>query len=110
MGQLESFEFMPENIKKNMGLKEKELPHVRYIDPEIGVWHTVKLTVVGKTVTAEYDGEVILDGFQYPEWLLSMEPEPIRLQKHIRTEIAGEMSDCPIEFCNVFIKEIEYSE
>ena len=110
MGHLESFYFMPENIKQNMALEEKELPHVKYIDPEISVWHSVKLTVVGKTVTAEYDGEVILYHFQYPEWLLSMEPEVIRLQKHIRTEIAGKMSDCPIEFRNVFIKEIESSE
>ena len=106
MGNLESFHFLPPDIQ----LKEEESPRVKYIDPEVGVWHTVKLTVVGKTVTAEYDGEVILDNFQYPEWLLSMEPAAIRLQKHIRTEIAGKMSDCQIEFRNVFIKEIESSE
>jgi len=107
MGQLESFHFMPEDTKKNMALEEKELPHVKYIDPEVGVWHSIKLTVVGKTVTAEYDGEIILDRLKYPEGILSMEPGVIRLQKHIRTEIAGKMSDCPIEFRNVFIKEIE---
>ena len=36
-----------------------------------------------------------------------MEPGVIRLQKHIKTEIAGKMSDCQIEFRNIFIKEIE---
>lgn len=110
MGHLESFYFMPENIKENMGLKEEELPHVKYIDPEVGVWHTVKLTVVGKTLSADYDGEIILDRFEYPEGILSIEPEVIRLQKHIRTEIAGKMSDCLIEFRNVFIKELESAE
>jgi len=110
MGQLESFHFMPEDTKKDMALEEKELPHVKYIDPEVGVWHSVKLTVVGKTLTAEYDGEIILDRFEYPDGILSMEPGVIRLQKHIRTEIAGKMSDCQIKFRNVFIKEIGSSE
>ena len=112
MGHLESFYFMPKNIKKNMGLKEKDLPHVRYIDPEVGLWHTVKLTVIGKNVTAEYDGEVILDKFEYPEGILSMEPAIIRFQKHVvvNGDNLGEMNPCPIEYRNIFIKEIKSSE
>jgi len=45
MGHLESLCFMPEKIKKNLRLQESNLPHVRYIDPEVGVWHTVTPTV-----------------------------------------------------------------
>jgi len=109
MGHLESFYFMPKNIKKNIGLKEKDLPHVRHIDPEVGLWHTVKLTVIGKNVTAEYDGEVIIDKFEYPEGILSMEPAIIRFQKHVvvNGDNLGEMNPCPIEYRNIFIKEIE---
>ena len=36
-----------------MRLKEKDIPKVKYIDPEVGIWHTVKLTVIGKNLTAE---------------------------------------------------------
>jgi len=109
MGHLESFYFMPEHIKKNMGLKEKDLPHVKYIDPEVGLWHTVKLTVIGKNVTAEYDGEIILDKFEYPEGILSTEPAIIRFQKHVfvNGDNLGEMNPCPIEYRNIFIKEIK---
>ena len=77
------------------------------IDPEVGVWHTVKLTLVGKTLSAEYDGETIIDEYEYADGVLSMEPSVIRLQKHPPSEIGGEMSDCPIEFRNVFIKELK---
>ena len=112
MGHLESFYFMPKNIKKNMGLKEKDLPHVKYIDPEVGIWHKVKLTVIGKNVTAEYDGEVIIDKFEYPEGILNMEPAIIRFQKHVfvNGDNLGEMNPCPIEYRNIFIKEIKSSE
>jgi len=112
MGHLESFYFMPENIKKSMGLKEEDLPHVKYIDPVVGVWHTVKLTVIGKNVTAEYDGEVILDEFEYPAGLLSLEPATIRFQKHVfvNGDNLGEMNPCPIEYRNIFIKELKSSE
>jgi len=112
MGHLESFFFLPENIKKNMELKEKDLPHVKYIDPEVGLWHTVKLTVIGKNVTAEYDGEVIIDKFEYPDGILSMEPAPIRLQKHIvvHGDNLGKENPCPIEYRNIFIKEVKPSE
>jgi len=105
MGQLESFHFVPDDMK----LTEEQLPKVKYIDPEIGVWHTVKLTVVGKNVTAELDGEVILDRFEYPEGMLKAGPNPIRFQKHRFTEGAkpGERNPCPIEFRNIFIKEIK---
>jgi len=108
MGHLESFYFMPKNIKKNMGLKEKDLPHVKYIDPEVGIWHTVKLTLIWKNLTAEYDGEVILDKFEYPEGILSMEPAIIRFQKHVfvNGDNLGQMNPCPIEYRNIFIKEI----
>ena len=105
MGHLMIFHYLPPDIQ----LKEKEHPQVRRINPEVGVWHTVKLTVIGKTVTAEYDGEIILDRFEYPEGLLSMEPSVIRLQKHKMTEMNGKMSDCPVEFRNLFIKEIKPS-
>jgi len=30
---LEGFYFMPEKMKKNLGSKETDLPHIRYIDP-----------------------------------------------------------------------------
>ena len=109
MGHLESFYFMPEAAKQRLGLQEKDLPHAGYIDPEIGVWHTVKLTVIGKNVTAEYDGKVILDHFEYPEGVLSLEPATIRFQKHVVVDgqNLGEMNPCPIEYRNIFIKEIE---
>jgi len=108
MGQLESFHFLPENMK----LTENQLPQVKYIDPEIGVWHTVKLTVVGKNLTAEYDGEVILDHFEYPEGILSVKPNAIRFQKHRFTDgdKPGEKNPCPIEYRNIFIKEIKPSK
>ena len=105
MGQLESFHFVPEDMK----LTDDQLPHVKYIDPEIGVWHTLKLTVVSKNLTAEYDGNVILDHFEYPEGILSSEPNAIRLQKHRFTEGGkpGEKNPCPIEYRNIFVKELK---
>jgi hypothetical protein len=105
MGQLESFHFLPEDMK----LTDDQLPKVTYIDPEIGVWHTVKLTVLGKNLTAELDGEVILDRFEYPDGILSTEPNPIRFQKHRFTEgdKPGQRNPCPIEFRNIFVKEIK---
>jgi len=67
MGHLESYYFLPKETARKVGLKEEERPHVRHIDPEVGVWHTVKLTVQGRTLSAEYDGEVLYDKFQYHE-------------------------------------------
>ncbi len=109
MGHLESYYFLPKETAEKMGLKEQEKPHVRYIDPEVGVWHTVKLTMKGGTLSAEYDGEVLYDRFQFHDWMMSMEPAPIRLQKHIVVDgdNLGEMNPCPIEYRNVFIQEIE---
>ena len=52
MGQLESFHFLPEDAKQRLGLKPDDLPHIKSVKPKIGVWHTVKLTVIGKNVTA----------------------------------------------------------
>ena len=101
-GTLESFRFQPPE-------RRVEPPRVRPIDPEVGVWHTVKLTLVGRTLSAEYDGETIIDRYEYAEGILSMEPSVIRLQKHPPSEIGGEVSDCPIEFRNIFIREIKPS-
>ncbi len=112
MGHLESYYFLPKETAKKMKLKEEEKPHVRHIDPKVGVWHTVKLTVQGRTITTEYDGEVLLDNFQYHDWMLNMEPAPIRLQKHIvvHGDNLGKENPCPIEYRNIFIKEIKPSE
>jgi len=109
MGHLESYYFLPEETARRMGLKQEEKPHVRHIDPEVGVWHTVKLTVQGRTFSAEYDGELIHDRFQYHDWMLNMEPAPIRLQKHkvVYGENLGGVNPCPIEYRNIFIKELE---
>ena len=108
MGHLESYYFLPKETAKKMGLKEEQKPHVRYIDPEVGVWHTVKLTIQGRTFSAEYDGEVLYDNFRYHDWMLNMEPAPIRLQKHIvvHGDNLGAENPCPIEYRNIFIKEL----
>ena len=113
MGHLESYYFLPKETAKKMKLKEEEKPHCRHIDPEVGVWHTVKLTMKGRTLSAEYDGELIHDNFKYHDWMISMEPAPIRLQKHIVTygntkmgTNLGKVNPCPIEYRNIFIKEI----
>ena len=105
MGNLLSFHFLPEVMQLN----EPERPHVGPINPDVGVWHAIKLTVVGRSVTAEYDGEVILDRFVYPERLLSMQPGPIGLQKHEVEKTDGQTSNMPVEFRNIFIKEIKPS-
>jgi len=109
MGHLESYYFLPKVAAKKMGLKEEEKPHIRHIDPEVGVWHTVKLTMQGRTFSAEYDGEVLYDNFEYHDWMINMEPAPIRLQKHIvvNGDNLGKMNPCPIEYRNIFIKEIQ---
>jgi len=112
MGHLESYYFLPKETAVKMGLKEDEKPHVRHIDPDVSVWHSVKLTVKGRTLSAEYDGEVILDNFRYHDWMLSMEPAPIRLQKHkvVHGDNLGEANPCPIEYRNIFIKELKASD
>ncbi len=109
MGHLESYYFLPKQVAEKVGLKEEEKPHVRRIDPEVGVWHTVKLTMKGRTFSAEYDGEVLHDNFEYHDWMINMEPAPIRLQKHIvvHGQNLGKENPCPIEYRNIFIKEIE---
>ncbi len=112
MGHLESYYFLPKETAKKMGLKEQEKPHVRHIDPEVGIWHTVKLTMKGRTFSAEYDGEVLYDNFEYHDWMINMKPAPIRLQKHIvvHGDNLGKENPCPIEYRNVFIKEIQNSD
>ena len=109
MGHLESYYFLPKEIARRHGLKEEEKPHVRHIDPEVGVWHTVKLTMKGRTFSAEYDGEVLYDRFEYHDWMINMEPAPIRLQKHIvvHGQNLGKENPCPIEYRNIFIKELK---
>ena len=109
MGHLESYYFLPQETAKKVGLKEEEKPHVRHIDPEVGVWHRVKLIMRGRTFSAEYDGEVLYDNFQFHDWMMNMESAPIRLQKHIVVDgdNLGKMNPCPIEYRNIFIKEIE---
>jgi hypothetical protein len=112
MGHLESYYFLPTETAKKMGLKDQEKPHVKHIDPEVGVWHTVKLTMKGRTFSAEYDGEVLLDNFEYHDWMMNMEAAPIRLQKHIvvHGDNLGEENPCPIEYRNIFIKELKSSK
>ena len=108
MGHLESYYFLPKETAEKVGLKEEEKPHVRHIDPEVGVWHKVKLTMKGHTFSAEYDGEVLHDNFQFHDWMMNMEPAPILLQKHmvVRGDNLGAENPCPIEYRNVFIKEL----
>jgi len=112
MGHLESYYFLPKQVAEKVGLKEEEKPHVRHIDPEVGVWHTVKLTMKGRTFSAEYDGEVLYDNFEYHDWMMNMEPAPIRLQKHIVVDgdNLGKMNPCPIEYRNVFVRELKPPE
>jgi len=112
MGHLESYYFLPKETAKKMRLMEEEKPHVRHIDPEVGVWHTVKLTMKGQTFSAEYDGEVLYDNFEYHDWMINTEPAPIRLQKHIvvHGDNLGKENPCPIEYRNIFIKELKSSE
>ena len=106
MGHPMMFHYLPENTK----VTEDQHPKVKHISPEIGVWHTIKLTLIGKTLSIEVDGEVILDEFEYPEGTLNLEPGIISLQKHKMWEYDGKMSNCPIEYRNVFIKEIKPSD
>ena len=108
VGELESYYFLPHGIARHRKLREEDEPHLRRIDPAIGVWHTVKLTMQGRTLSAEYDGEVLYDRFTYPDWLMNLEPAPIRLQKHVFFDdnVLGRMNPCPIEYRNIFIKEL----
>ena len=112
VGHLESYYFLPHGIARNRKLREEDEPHIRVIDPEIGVWHTVKLTMQGRTLSAEYDGEVLYERFTYPDWMMNLEPAPIRLQKHVflDDDYFGKMNPCPIEYRNIFIKEIKPSD
>jgi acetyl esterase/lipase len=109
MGHLESYYFLHNGIARRMGLTPEQEPQVRNIEPEVGVWNTVKLTMQGRTFSAEYDGEVILDRFRFHDWMMNMEPAPILLQKHmvVRGGSLGAENPCPIEYRNVFIKELK---
>ena len=109
MGHLESYYFLHNGIARRMGLRPEQEPYVRHIEPKVGVWHTVKLTMRGRTFSAEYDGELILDRFQFHDWMMNMEPAPIVLQKHqvVRGGSLGPENPCPIEYRNVFIKALD---
>jgi len=109
MGHLESYYFLHNGIARRLGLRPEQEPHVRHIEPEVGVWHTVKLTMQGRTFSAEYDGELILDRFRFHDWMMNMEPAPILLQKHmvVRGSSLGPENPCPIEYRNVFIKALD---
>jgi hypothetical protein len=109
VGHLESYYFLPHGIARNRKLREEDEPHVRLIDPEIGIWHTVKLTIQGRTLSAEFDGEVLYDRFTYPDWMMNLDPAPIRLQKHVffdDDDVLGTRNPCPIEYRNIFIKDL----
>jgi len=109
MGQLESIGFMRANkLAAAQRLRDSDIPQVKRLDPEIGQWHTLKITMIGRTLSAELDGQVMIDHYEYPEWLLSAEAEQLRFQKHryLENERTGERNPCPIEFRNIFIKEI----
>ena len=109
MGQLESLSFLRANPKQGVpSVTPKDLPRVNRVDPEIGDWHTVKITMAGRTISAELDGKMMIDRFEFPEWLLGTGPAPIRFQKHkfLVNEKTGKKNPCPIEFRNLFIKEI----
>ena len=112
MGHLESYYFLPKPTAEKVGLKEEEKPHVRHIDPEVGVWHKVKITMQGRTISTEFDGEVLLREFKYHDWMISLDPAPIRLQKHIvvHGDNLGKENPCPIEYRNVFVKELAPGE
>jgi len=103
MGHPMFFHFLPEHVT----LREDQKPKIKHVRPQVGKWHTIQLTLVGRTLSVAVDGDVILDRYEYPEGFLSMEPGEIGLQKHDSREMDGEMSNAPIEFRNVFVKELE---
>jgi len=109
MGQLESIGFMRANkLAAAQRLKDKDIPKVRRLDPIVGQWHTLKIIMIGRTLSAELDGQAMIDRYEYPEWLLSTEPEQLRFQKHrfLENQRTGKKNPCPIEFRNIFIKEV----
>ena len=62
MGQLESIGFMRANkLKAAQRLQASDIPEVKRLDPEIGQWHTVKISMVDRTLSAELDGQVMID-------------------------------------------------
>jgi len=115
LGRLEQIQIIPGGtgypmcfnyLTPDIKLKESQYPRVKRSPRGIGTWHTIKLTLVGRMLTVEFDGQTVLDRYEYPEEILSTAPSVIGLQKHAIWEMAGKMRDMPIEFRNVFIKEI----
>ena len=102
MGHPMFFHFLP----KHVTLREDQKPRIKHVRPETGKWYTIQLRVVGATLSVAVDGDVILDRYEYPKGFLSMEPGEISLQKHDSREMDGQVSNAPIEFRNVFVKEI----
>jgi hypothetical protein len=103
------FYFGPKNNKM---IDDQRKTKVKEIQSEPGIWHSIKITLVGRVLTVEHDGEVVLDAFEYPEGTLSMEPSGIGLQKHKNWDYNndGNVSNCPIEFRNIFIKDLGSSD
>jgi hypothetical protein len=52
---------------------------------------------------------VLYDRFEYHDWMMNMDPAPIGLQKHIvvHGDNLGAENACPIEYRNIFIRELE---
>jgi hypothetical protein len=115
VGQPMLFWFGP---KDNKMIEDQKKTKLKEVKAEPGIWHTIKLTLVGRVLTVEHDGELVLDAFEYPEGTLSMEPSSIGLQKHKNwdydaeeaggdlSEVVPNVSNCPIEFRNIFIKDL----
>jgi len=109
MGQLESIGFMRANrLEAARRLRDSDIPKVKRLAPKVGQWHTLKITLIGRILSAELDGQLMIDRYEYPEWLHSTEPEQLRFQKHryLENERTGKKNSCPIEFRNIFIKEM----
>ncbi|MCP4450950.1 MAG: DUF1080 domain-containing protein [Planctomycetes bacterium] len=109
MGQLESIGFMRANkLAAAQQLEPSDIPQVNRLDPKVGQWHSLKITMIGRTLSAELDGKVLIDHHEYPEWLLSTDAQQLRFQKHrfLENERTGKKNPCPIEFRNIFIKEM----
>ncbi|MCP4375615.1 MAG: hypothetical protein GY794_05510, partial [bacterium] len=85
-----------------------DIPQVNRLDPKVGQWRSLKITMIGRTLSAELDGKVLIDHYEYPEWLLSTDAQQLRFQKHrfLENERTRKKNPCPIEFRNIFIKEM----
>jgi len=109
MGQLESLGYMRwTKMEAAKRLRPIDIPKVTPVETKVGQWHTIKITMVGRMLTTELDGKVMIDRYEYPEWHLGTGAAPIRFQKHrfVEEKATGKKNPCPIEYRNLFIKEI----